>query len=75
MVAAGRLHDACERVRSESSLSCEMRFAIAFLFVVSANYVKSVNGGCSLFANGRSVIDVGLLLQEDYDEFVDRNVL
>lgn len=25
-----------------------MRLAIAFLFVVSANYVKSVNGGCSL---------------------------
>lgn len=52
VVAAARLHDACKRVRSESSLGCEMRFAIAFLFVVSANYVKSVNGGCSLFANG-----------------------
>lgn len=25
-----------------------MRLAIAFLFVVSANYAKSVNGGCSL---------------------------
>lgn len=45
MVAAARLHDACERARSESSLGCEMRFAIAFLFVVSANYVKVLMEG------------------------------
>lgn len=59
VVPAGRLHDALLRERSESSLDCEMRLAIAFLFVVSANYVKSVNGGCSFSA----LMDLRLLVR------------